>query len=229
MTRELNYNQIPIDFGFFTKKTFDNFIIGDNKDLFNYIQNLTNSDQVILIYGSKSSGKSHICEAIFNQYIKSAFFIDDKSRLLNNISNDFYELLIIDNLDKLISSKKDEEQLFTLVNNQILHKKPLVVSLSKDIEDCNITLKDLSSRLLSDKIFTIRDLNDLEKIDMMTSYCSQRGLEISEKVLHYIINNCTRDLYFLCALMKSLDNVSLSMKKKITIPFIKKVIEIYHS
>tara|TARA_Y100001936_G_scaffold126768_1_gene124143 strand:- start:2403 stop:3092 length:690 start_codon:yes stop_codon:yes gene_type:complete len=229
MTQELHYNQIPMDFGFFTKKTFDNFIIGDNKDLFNCIHNLTNSDQVILIYGSKSSGKSHICEATYNQYIRSAFFIDDKSILLNNISNDFYELLIIDNLDKLISSKKDEELLFTLVNNQILHKKPLVVSLSKDIEDCNITLKDLSSRLLSDKIFTIRDLNDLEKIDMMTSYCSQRGLEISEKVLHYIINNCTRDLYFLCALMKSLDNVSLSMKKKITIPFIKKVIEIYHS
>ena len=228
MTQELHYNQIPIDFGFFTKKTLNNFIIGKNKDLFNYIHNLANSDQLILIYGSKSSGKSHICKAIYNKNIKSAFLIDDKPTLLDNVPNDFYELLIIDDLDKLISSKKEEEKIFTLVNNQILHKKPILVSSSKEIKDCNIKLKDLSSRLLSDKIFTIRDLDDSDKIDMMTSYCTQRGLEISEKVLYYIINNCSRDLYFLCALIKNLDNVSLSMKKKITIPFIKKVIELHH-
>ena len=189
----------------------------------------SNSDQVILIYGSKSSGKSHICEAIYNQYINSAFFINDKSILLDNIPTDFYELLIIDNLDKLISSKTDEEKIFTLVNNQILHKKPVLVSSSKDIKDCNITLEDLSSRLLSDKIFTIKDLDDSDKIEMMILYCSQRGLEISENVLHYIMNNCSRDLYFLCALIKNLDNVSLSMKKKITIPFIKKVIELHYN
>lgn len=229
MTQELHYNQIPIDFDFFTKKTLENFIIGDNKNLFKYLQEISNSDQVILIYGSKSSGKSHICEAIYNQYINSAFFINDKSILLDNIPTDFYELLIIDNLDKLISSKTDEEKIFTLVNNQILHKKPVLVSSSKDIKDCNITLEDLSSRLLSDKIFTIKDLDDSDKIEMMILYCSQRGLEISENVLHYIMNNCSRDLYFLCALIKNLDNVSLSMKKKITIPFIKKVIELHYN
>lgn len=229
MTQELHYNQIPIDFDFFTKKTLENFIIGDNKNLFKYLQEISNSDQVILIYGSKSSGKSHICEAIYNEYINSAFFINDKSILLDNIPTDFYELLIIDNLDKLISSKTDEEKIFTLVNNQILHKKPVLVSSSKDIKDCNITLEDLSSRLLSDKIFTIKDLDDSDKIEMMILYCSQRGLEISENVLHYIMNNCSRDLYFLCALIKNLDNVSLSMKKKITIPFIKKVIELHYN
>ena len=151
------------------------------------MQEISNSDQVILIYGSKSSGKSHICEAIYNQYINSAFFINDKSILLDNISTDFYELLIIDNLDKLISSKTDEEKIFTFVNNQILHKKPVLVSSSKDIKDCNITLKDLSSRLLSDKIFTIKDLDDSDKIEMMILYCSQRGLEIEAKTSSTIL------------------------------------------
>ena len=35
MTQELHYNQIPIDFGFFTRKTYDNFVIGKNEKLFN--------------------------------------------------------------------------------------------------------------------------------------------------------------------------------------------------
>ena len=57
MTQELHYNQIPIDFGFFTVKTFDNFIIGDNKKLYSSLQNIIDTDQLILIYGNKSSGK----------------------------------------------------------------------------------------------------------------------------------------------------------------------------
>ena len=54
---------------------------------------------------------------------------------------------------------------------------------SKDIKTVILHLKDLSSRLLSDKIFNIIDLDDSDKIDMMISFCSQRGLEIEEKVL----------------------------------------------
>ena len=228
MTQELHYNQIPIDFGFFTVKTFDNFIIGDNKKLYSSLQNIIDTDQLILIYGNKSSGKTHICEALCNTYLGSVTLIDSKSKLSNLVSLDFYELLVIDDIDKLISSKQDEEILFNLVNNQILYKKPVVISSSKDVNDCGIQLKDLSSRLLSDKIFTISDLSDSDKIDMMTLYCSQRGLEIHEKVLQYIMNNCSRDLYFLCALIKNLDIVSLSMRRKITIPFIKKVVMLHN-
>ena len=228
MTQELHYNQIPIDFGFFTVKTFDNFIIGDNKKLYRSLKNLIDSDQLILIYGAKSSGKTHLCEALCNEYLDSVTFIDNKPKLLSLVSHDFFELLVIDDIDQLISSKQDEEGLFTLINNQILHKKPVVISSSKDVNDCGIHLKDLSSRLLSDKIFTISDLSDSDKINMMTLYCSQRGLEIHEKVLQYIMNNCSRDLYFLCALIKNLDIVSLSMRRKITIPFIKKVIMLHN-
>ena len=71
MTQELHYNQIPIDFGFFTVKTFDNFIIGDNKKLYSSLQNIIDTDQLILIYGNKSSGKTHICEALCNTYFDS--------------------------------------------------------------------------------------------------------------------------------------------------------------
>ena len=136
MTQELHYNQIPIDFGFFTVKTFDNFIIGDNKKLYNSLQNIIDTDQLILIYGNKSSGKTHICEALCNTYLDSVTLIDSKSKLSNLVSPDFYELLVIDDLDKLISSKQDEESLFNLINNQILYKKPVVISSSKDINDC---------------------------------------------------------------------------------------------
>ncbi len=229
MTQELHYTQIPMDFGFFTKKTFDNFIVGENKKLFNSLIDFQNSDQIILLYGSKSSGKSHICEAILNESDGGHILVNDRLKLINLTLTDYYSLVVIDDLDKLAVSKECEEKLFTIINNQILNKKPVLVTSSKDINECNLNLKDLSSRLSSDKIFTISDLDDSDKINMMISYCSQRGLEIPDKVLNYIINNCSRDIYFICALIKSIDSASMSTKKKITIPFIKKVLQLLNN
>ena len=226
MTQELHYNQIPMDFEFFTRKTYDNFVIGNNEKLFDTLRSINNSDQLVLIYGPKYSGKTHICEAAINYLENNSIFVNNHTDLLKLQLRDSYDLLVIDDLDKIILCKQSEETLFMLINNQMLHKKPSIVASSKDINECNINLKDLSSRLISDKIFSITELDDLDKIDMMISFCSQRGLEIDEKVLQYIIKNCSRDLYFLCALIKNLDTASMSTKRKITIPFIKKVFEL---
>ncbi|MEK9793804.1 MAG: DnaA/Hda family protein [Gammaproteobacteria bacterium] len=226
MVQELIYNQIPIDFEFLKKKTFDNFIIGNNEKLFHELANVSNSNQIILIYGQKSSGKTHICNALLNQSNAFNLFINTGVNLDAINPSDSYNLLVIDDLDQLISTPIFEEKLFTILNNQILNKKPAVITSSRDISECSFTLKDLSSRLLSDKIFTINELSDSEKIEMMISLSSQRGLVIPEKSLNYIINNCNRDLFFLCAFIRSLDDVSLSAKKRITIPFIKKVIDL---
>ncbi len=224
MTQELNFNQIPIDFKFFSKKSFDNFIVGNNKNLLDALCNLKNTDQIILIYGAKASGKTHLCEATMNIFPDKSHIISNHSSLMNQNLDDYYDLVVIDNLDKLISTKESEEILFSVLNNQMLHNKSAIITSTTVVSKCNIGLKDLSSRLLSDKIFTISDLDDSDKINMMISFCAQRGLEINQKVLEYIMNNCSRDLYFLCALIKNIDSVSLSERRKITIPFIKKVI-----
>ena len=133
MTQELHYTQIPMDFGFFTKKTFDNFIVGENKKLFNSLIDFQNSDQIILLYGSKSSGKSHICEAILNESDGGHILVNDRLKLINLTLTDYYSLVVIDDLDKLAVSKECEEKLFTIINNQILNKKPVLVTSSKDI------------------------------------------------------------------------------------------------
>lgn len=224
MTQDLLYEQIPISFGFYTKKTLSNFIVGNNHDLYDSLKSIVNINQLVLIYGSKSSGKSHLCEALENLKLNNYIHINQDTRLGDISMSDYYDLVIIDNLDTIVSNHNSEEIIFTLINNQILNKKSAVVTSTLDIESCGINLNDLSSRLLSDKIFNINDLNDEDKIKLMISYCSERGLEVSEKVINYIINNCSRDLYFLCAFIKTLDNASLSLKRRLTIPFIKKAI-----
>ena len=224
MTQDLVYDQIPINFGFYLKKTFDNFIVGNNQDLIVSLKTISNVNQLILLYGSKSSGKSHIAEALMNLQINNSISINQNTSFSNLSICDHYELVVIDDIDKIIFDHKTEELLFTIINNQILHKKSVVVTSTNNVERCGIGLSDLVSRLLSDKIFYINDLNDEDKIKLLMLYCSERGLVIPEKVINYIINNCSRDLYFLCAFIRTLDKASLSMKKRVTIPFIKKAV-----
>ena len=58
-------NQIPIDFSFVSDKTFDNFIHGNNEAIIKSLISFSDEDStnIILIYGKKSSGKTHLCKA----------------------------------------------------------------------------------------------------------------------------------------------------------------------
>ena len=226
MTEDLHYNQIPIDFEFYTKKTLDNFIVGSNQDLYHSLLDLEESDGTILIYGGKSSGKTHLCEAaIHSIQKKNTIKIDHDSNLESLLLADFYDLVVIDDMDKLLSNSADEEKIFTMINNQILNNKSTLITSTKELGILDFNLNDLHSRIFSDKIYSISDLSDEDKINLMISRCSEKGLELSEKVLNYIMNNCSRDLYFLCAFINSLDYASLSTKKRVTIPFIKQAIK----
>ena len=225
MTEDLRYDQIPIDFGFYSKKTLDNFIIGSNQDLYNSLLDLYRANNLVFIYGRKSSGKTHLCEALINLMQENVIKVDGDTNLESLFLSDFYELAIIDDIDKLLLKPSNEEIIFTIINNQILNKKSTLITSTKQLDTSDFKLIDLHSRLFSDKIYSISDLSDEDKINLMISRCSEKGLEVSEKVLNYIMNNCSRDLYFLCAFINSLDYASLSTKRRVTIPFIKQAIK----
>ena len=225
MTEDLRYDQIPIDFGFYSKKTLDNFIIGSNQDLYNSLLDLYRANNLVFIYGRKSSGKTHLCEALTNLMQENVIKVNGDTNLESLFLSDFYELAIIDDIDKLLLKPSNEEIIFNIINNQILNKKSTLITSTKQLDTSDFKLIDLHSRLFSDKIYSISDLSDEDKINLMISRCSEKGLEVSEKVLNYIINNCSRDLYFLCAFINSLDYASLSTKRRVTIPFIKQAIK----
>ena len=76
-----------------------------------------------------------------------------------------------------------------------------------------------------DQVLQIPELTDDDKIKVLQKIARERGWELPVNVCDYIMRHYKRDLYFLCNCIKFLDEASLSLKKKITIPFIKKIIE----
>ncbi len=225
---KLNKEQIPINFSFIDDKSFDNFVIGKNSITIKSLKELSISDRanIIFIRGNHSSGKTHLCLAINNITSKDSFILNREKIVSINFQNILkHDFLIIDDIDYLIEKFTDEENIFTLINEFILMKKSIIITSSKKLNKINFKIPDLASRLKWDQILEIPELSDTDKIKVLQKNAFERGWNLTPKVCDYIMNHYKRDLYFLCNCIKFIDEASLSLKKNITIPFIKKIIE----
>ena len=225
---KLNKDQIPINFSFIIDKSFDNFVLDRNSVAIELLKDFTTADRtnIIFIRGNHSSGKTHLCLAV-NNLINKSIFILNRSNIASIDFQDIlkYDSLIIDDIDFLIANNIHEENIFALINEFILMKKSMIVTSTEKLNNINFTIPDLASRLKWDQILEIPELNDSDKIKVLQKNAHERGWDLTPKVCDYIMNHYKRDLYFLCNCIKFIDETSLSLKKKITIPFIKKIIE----
>ena len=225
---KLNKEQIPINFSFINNKSFENFVIGKDSITVKILRELTISDRasIIFIRGNHSSGKTHLGLAMNNATNKNSFILNKKIMPSINIQNiSKYNFLIIDDIDCLLANFSDEESIFTLINEFILMKKIIIITSTKKVDKIIFKIPDLASRLKWDQILEIPELNDDDKIKVLQKNAYERGWNLEPKVCDYIMNHYKRDLYFLCNCVKFIDEASLSLKKNVTIPFIKRIME----
>ena len=79
----------------------------------------------------------------------------------------------------------------------------------------------------------VRDLGEalrakkeaLGKLVALENHARQRGFDLSREVGGYLLNHCSRDMIGLMRLIDHLDRGSLAAKRRITIPFIKTLLQ----
>ncbi len=228
MDKTSKHDQIPINFAFCNEKTLENYIAGGNQQLVDALKLFAseNLGQLIYVYGKKSTGKSHLCKAVFDIIVGNKVYVDQyNSKLLSNIDIQNTQYLIIDDFDAILEKENTEDLLFYCINEFILSKKSILISSIKSTEEIDFIKNDLKSRLTSYLIFNIKEISDEQKIKVVKKITEDIGWTIEENVCQYIMNHYPRDLFFLCNVLKSLDRNSLALKKKVTIPFVKSIVQ----
>ncbi len=228
MDKTSKHDQIPINFSFCNKKTLENYIAGSNQQLIDVLKIFAenNTGQLIYLYGKKSTGKSHLCKAVCERIIDNKIYIDQSNfKLLSDIDIHNTKYLIIDDFEEILKMGNTEDLLFYYINEFILLKKSILISTVKSTEEIDFTKNDLKSRLKSNLIFSINEISDDQKIEVVKKITKEIGWTIDENVCQYIMNHYPRDLFFLCNVLKSLDENSLALKKKVTVPFVKSIIQ----
>lgn len=88
----------------------------------------------------------------------------------------------------------------------------------------SLQLPDLKSRLTNGLVLKVEELSDLDKVSTLIKIANKRGFALPESVARYLINHSERGMHNLMAAMDKLDKASLMAHRKLTIPFVKEVL-----
>lgn len=195
------------------------FIVGEsNIDAVNWVENFSKSKiNGLVIIGPSASGKSHLISTLKNKYkiLKAEDINQEKTNILE------LKDLIIENIEKI-----DNHNFFLHVINIVKEKNYKILLTSRlSIKQLNIKLEDLRSRLLAYSHSKILLPTDDVLRGIIIKISRDKGLLLNDSVINFILSHIERSYAVINNLLNELDQLSLIKKKKITIPFVKNLIE----
>ena len=226
-----NPKQLTFPWNKYNKSSFDSFYASKlNKHLLSLLQNNTFKDD-LLIFGTKDSGKTYLLQALCNYFSnqgKSSFYLPMKQAKELSVdileSLESMELVCIDGIESIVGNKVWEIGLFNLINRSLNSENRLIFTSSKNIDVMNFELKDLDSRLRKIQSHELYALADDEILSALKHIANLRSIELGSKEAQYLLTYANRNISDLVQILESLDQLSMEMKRKITIPLIKEVI-----
>ena len=225
--------QLPLKIQFDELLTFDNFIIGPNEQGANYLHNLGNlTQQSVFIWGSTGTGKTHLVQALYHHLMdigKQPGFIDtSEAELKPDVLDGFeyFDYVILDGIENVIGNTDWQEKLFHLYNRLMANNSSIVLTSRNNPNTLESILPDLSSRLLSGLVFQLHELTEEGKKEALIKRAEDFGLVMTNEVLNYWMTHCSRDMHEIFTQLRNLDNASMAHKRRLTVPFLKQVLEI---
>lgn len=205
--------------------TFDNFYPGKNLSLMAYLKN--NQDFLLYLYGVPSCGLTHVLQALFWQSARCLYLpLRQKNEftpaILDNSEN--LDLLAIDDIDQVVGMPDWEEALFHAYHHMQQAGKKMVVGAHQPATTLKFHLADWQSRLVGATALELKPLSDDEKMHALQLRAKQRGFELPDEVLDFLMRRTERSLSTLLNLLNQLDKMSLVQQRKITIPFVKETL-----
>ena len=232
-----NPTQLIFPFQVNQKASFKSFFCSpDNIELMSRLTDLVaskNADELI-INGAEGSGKSFLMQAICNELSSSgkqfAFIPMNKAinmgvEIFQNLAS--LDAVCIDDLQLILSREEWETALFNLINECQQSNCSLILSFGGNqfLEDIT-QLPDLLSRIKRMEFMKLQAVQD-ECLNQALDFVSQQlGINLEKAELEFLLNHQTREFSLLVENIISLDRQAASLKRKITIPFIKETLNL---
>lgn len=214
--------------------SFSSYFAGPNSQQVDHLKQFcsVNNEQCVYLWGNDGVGKSHLLQAACREvsirgepvsFIPLSDFQKYNVQIFEAL--EFNQLICIDDVQAIVGDRSWEAALFDLYNRAKEHNTPIIISGSKNAKGLGLELKDLESRLLWGLVLQIKPLLDHEKVTALQLRATQRGFKLSDDACKYLINHFPRDMSSLFQVLNTLDQASLVHKRKITVPFIKQLLD----
>ena len=210
---------------------FESFYPGPNLEIYQALQ--ANVQKSLWISGVQSSGKTHLLQATFQRCIrlsKSSLYIPMREfdQFSPEILDDLEQLhlICIDDIEFILGNQAWERKLLDLYERIQTTDTHLVVASHASPKGINFFLPDLASRFSMSLIHQLEMLSDTEILSAIQMHAEVRGFNLPKESVNYLLKRVERNVGSLIDIIEILDYESLSKQRKLTIPFIKNILNL---
>ncbi|MDD3608581.1 MAG: DnaA regulatory inactivator Hda [Halothiobacillaceae bacterium] len=186
----------------------------------------------LLVWGAPGCGRSHLLQAACHEagalggaaaYLPLNELADYGPGVLEGLER--LPLVAVDDVQAVAGCPAWEEGLFDLINRAREQGARLLLSADGPPTALGLSLPDLVSRLGWGPVLRLPDPDDALKAQVLLQRAEGRGLELPEEVIRYLLTRHSRRLSDLLALFDRLDEASLSCGRRLSLPFVRAVLE----
>jgi len=135
------------------------------------------------------------------------------------------DLIALDGVDAVAGARDDEVALFDFHNRAHDAGKTVLYAARAVPDALELALPDLRSRLAQCARSVLPPLDDDGRREVLRRRAQRRGLAVEDAALDWLLKRAGRDLAGLTAVLDRLDHASLAAQRRITVPFLKQVLE----
>lgn len=136
-----------------------------------------------------------------------------------------HDVVALDGLDLIAGDRDDEVALFDF-HNRARPAGIRVLYTARDVPDgIGLVLPDLRSRLSQCARVMLAPLGDAGRRDVLRERAQRRGLVLEDAAIDWLLTRTDRDLGRLVMVFEQLDRASLAAQRRITVPFLRSVLE----
>jgi DnaA-homolog protein len=205
--------QLLLDIQAPAQASFDNFVVGKNSEALYSLKHILSGhseQRFIYLWGLAGSGKSHLIQAA-------------QAWMRQSESTNDTPLVCADNVDQL-----DEDAQIELFNtyNQLRAEGGVLIATGAAAPSQMQLRDDLATRLAWGLVYQLHPLSDEEKAQALQNHAQARGMKLPKEVVDYCLRHLRRDLPTLMSVLDALDIWSLTEKKPVTVPMLKKLLQL---
>jgi len=184
------------------------------------------------ICGPASAGKTHLLQATCSQAAESRragyFPLAELARLGVGVLEGLPQLqcLCLDDLESVVGRLDWEKAIFALLREVEESGAALVMAARPPPALLPWALPDLGSRCGAGAVLQLRALDEAEQQQALQLRARLRGFELPEETLRWLQRRFPRDMRRLYALLDTLDEAALAAQRRLTVPFIREVLDL---
>jgi DnaA family protein len=228
--------QLPLGIRLHDSSVFESYFAGRNRAVVDALLALTQETRqlptCVWVHGPAGAGKTHLLQAACARsdrderpaaYLPLPQVVELGEGLLSGYGE--LALVCLDDAQAIAGRAGWERAVFRL--HQELDERGGHVLVSGNAPPAALAfgLRDLASRLNGGLVLTLQSLEDAELISALQLHAQLRGFELPDDTAQFMLRRLPRDMVHLCAFLDQLDKASLAAQRRLTVPFVKEVME----